>query len=252
MTAALVEDSTPSHEQDAPSTATDAAAASSPEPDAASPEAAPSEPEAATADAAQRPEPRRVREPLSPEDFRAQLEPLIPQVRAFARFLCQRDRAAADDLAQEALLRAWQARNSYEPGTQLRAWIFVILRNLFYSDRRRAWRSVAYDETAAERTLQTKSVQSELLELDDVRRAMAMLPDDQREALILVTAGGLSYEEAAHICQCAVGTIKSRVNRGRRALAQVLETHNVPPRDAPAEKALGTLIDDARRIASDR
>jgi len=199
-----------------------------------------------------KPGPRRVRDPLSPEAFRAELEPIIPQVRAFARFLCQSDRAAADDLAQEALLRAWQARASFEPGTQLRAWLFVIVRNLFYSDRRRAWRSVAYDETAAERTLQTKSVQSELLELDDVRRALALLPEDQREALILVTAGGFSYEEAAHICQCAVGTIKSRVNRGRRALAQVLETQNVPPRDAPADKALGSLLDDARRIATDR
>lgn len=203
-------------------------------------------------DAGGKPGPRRVREPLSPEAFRGELEPLIPQVRAFARFLCQSDRAAADDLAQEALLRAWQARASYEPGTQLRAWLFVIVRNLFYSDRRRAWRSVAYDETAAERTLQTKSVQAELLELDDVRRALALLPDDQREALVLVTAGGLSYEEAAQICGCAVGTIKSRVNRGRRALAQVLETQNVPPRDAPAENALGQLLDDARRIASDR
>jgi len=208
--------------------------------------------EAAPAARPGKPEPRRVREPLSPEAFRGELEPLIPQVRAFARFLCQSDRAAADDLAQEALLRAWQARASYEPGTQLRAWLFVIVRNLFYSDRRRAWRSVAYDETAAERTLQTKSVQAELLELDDVRRALALLPDDQREALVLVTAGGLSYEEAAQICACAVGTIKSRVNRGRRALAQILETQSLPPRDAPAENALGQLVDDARRIASER
>lgn len=208
--------------------------------------------EAETTPARTRPGPRRVTNPLSPEAFRSELEPLIPQVRAFARFLCQSDRAAADDLAQEALLRAWQARASFEPGTQLRAWLFVIVRNLFYSDRRRAWRNVAYDETAAERTLQTKSVQAELMELDDVRRALALLPDDQREALILVTAGGLSYDEAAHICGCAVGTIKSRVNRGRRALAQILETQTVPPRDAPAENALGSLIDDARRIAAER
>ena len=220
--------------------------------DAAPAATAPAENGAAeeTAASTTRPGPRRVRDPLSPEAFRAELEPLIPQVRAFARFLCQSDRAGADDLAQEALLRAWQARASFEPGTQLRAWLFVILRNLFYSDRRRAWRNVAYDETAAERTLQTKSIQAELLELDDVRRALALLPDDQREALILVTAGGLSYDEAAHICGCAVGTIKSRVNRGRRALAQILETQDVPARDAPAENALGALIDDARRIAA--
>ncbi len=199
-----------------------------------------------------RPDPRRVREPLSAEAFKAELTPLIPQVRAFARFLCQSDRAAADDLAQEALMRAWQARASFEPGTQIRAWLFVIVRNLFYSDRRRAWRTVAFDETAAERTLQTKGAQGDTMELDDVRRALQMVPDDQREALVLVSAGGLSYEEAAHICQCAVGTIKSRVNRGRKALLEALESKKVPPRDSPAEQALNALLDDARRLASER
>ena len=120
---------------------------------------------------------------LNDADFKKELEALIPQVRAFARFLCQSDRARADDLAQEGLLRAWQARASYTPGTQMRAWIYVITRNLFYSERRRAWRSVAYDETAAERTLKTEAAQGDQLDLDDVRRALATLPDDQREAL---------------------------------------------------------------------
>lgn len=189
---------------------------------------------------------------LSAEAFRNELEPLIPQVRAFARFLCQSDRARADDLTQEGLLRAWQARDSFTPGTQMRAWLFVIVRNLFYSDRRRAWRSVAYDETAAERTLQTKAVQNEQLELDDVRRALTLVPDDQREALILVSAGGLSYEEAAQICGCAVGTIKSRVNRGRKALVAVLQTTGVPARGQPSEHAFSALIEDAKRLATER
>jgi RNA polymerase sigma-70 factor (ECF subfamily) len=199
-------------------------------------------------DAVSDPAPERPR--LSAEDFRVELEPLIPQVRAFARFLCQSERARADDLAQEALMRAWQARDSFAPGTQMRAWLFVIVRNLFYSERRRAWRVVAYDETAAERTLQTNAVQNEQLELDDVRRALALVPDDQREAMVLVSAGGLSYEEAANICGCAVGTIKSRVNRGRKALALVLETTGVPGRDAPAELAIATLISQARQAAA--
>jgi RNA polymerase sigma-70 factor, ECF subfamily len=197
-------------------------------------------------------EERQERPRLSAEAFKRELEPLIPQVRAFARFLCQSDRSRADDLAQEALMRAWQARESFAPGTQMRAWLFVIVRNLFYSERRRAWRVVAYDETAAERTLQTKAVQNEQLELDDVRRALALVPDDQREALILVSAGGLSYEDAAGICGCAVGTIKSRVNRGRKALTLALESTIVPNRDTPAEMAIASLLNDARRVANER
>ncbi|MDZ4777241.1 MAG: sigma-70 family RNA polymerase sigma factor [Alphaproteobacteria bacterium] len=189
---------------------------------------------------------------LSDADFKKELEALIPQIRAFARFLCQSDRARADDLAQEGLLRAWQARASFTPGTQMRAWIFVITRNLFYSERRRAWRSVAYDETAAERTLKTEAVQGDQMDLDDVRRALATLPDDQREALILVSAGGLSYEEAATVCGCAVGTIKSRVNRGRKALLAKLESTGMPARDLPADHALATLVADAKRVATDR
>lgn len=189
---------------------------------------------------------------LSDSEFKKELEALIPQIRAFSRFLCQSDRARADDLAQEGLMRAWQARASFTPGTQMRAWIFVITRNLFYSERRRAWRSVAYDETAAERTLRTEAVQGDQLDLDDVRRAMATLPDDQREALILVSAGGLSYEEAATVCQCAVGTIKSRVNRGRKALVLKLESTGMPARDLPADHALASLVADAKRVATDR
>jgi len=189
---------------------------------------------------------------LSDAEFKKELEALIPQIRAFARFLCQSDRARADDLAQEGLMRAWQARASFTPGTQMRAWIFVITRNLFYSERRRAWRSVAYDETAAERTLRTEAVQGDQMDLDDVRRALATLPDDQREALILVSAGGLSYEEAATVCQCAVGTIKSRVNRGRKALMSKLESTGMPARDLPADHALASLVADAKRVATDR
>jgi RNA polymerase sigma-70 factor (ECF subfamily) len=111
---------------------------------------------------------------------------------------------------------------------------------------------VAYDETAAERTLKTEAVQGDQMDLDDVRRALSTLPDDQREALILVSAGGLSYEEAATVCGCAVGTIKSRVNRGRKALLFKLESTGMPARDLPADHALASLVADAKRVATDR
>lgn len=190
-------------------------------------------------------------DPAQLNAFKQELLQLIPQIRAFARFLCQGDRAGADDLAQEALARAWQARDRFEPGSQMRAWLFVIVRNLYYSDRRKAWRSVAWDAHAAERTLQQREDQGENLDLDDVRRAMHVLADDQRDALILVTAGGLSYEEAAQVCGCAVGTIKSRVNRARKALLEAMETGRLPPRDAPANDALSHLVENARRLAAD-
>ena len=182
--------------------------------------------------------------------FRSELVGLIPQVRAFARFLCMGDRAAADDLSQEALAKAWQARASYQPGTQLRAWLFTIVRNVHISAKRRAWRSVAWDDDLAERRLHQSDTQHEPIELDEVRRAMKLLPEEQREALVLVTAGGLSYEEAAAICGCAVGTIKSRTNRARAALVQIMEKGRPPAPTQPAGEALDTIVDDASRITS--
>ncbi|HVY03117.1 MAG TPA: sigma-70 family RNA polymerase sigma factor [Caulobacterales bacterium] len=184
--------------------------------------------------------------------FKQEMTALLPQVRAFARFLCRGDRAAADDLAQDALMRAWAARASFQPGSQMRAWLFVIVRNVFYSDRRKAWRSVALDQEAAERTLKAEGGQPGVMDLDDVRRSLNLLPEDQREALVLVTAGGLSYEEAAEVCGCAVGTIKSRVNRARKALLDIVDSGAAPPRDTPADDALERLVEDARRLAADR
>src|SRR5262245_25571369 len=113
--------------------------------------------------------------------FKQEMTSLLPQVRAFARFLCRGDRAAADDLAQDALMRAWAARASFQPGSQMRAWLFVIVRNVFYSDRRKAWRSVALDQEAAERTLKAEGGQPGVMDLDDVRRALNLLPEDQRD-----------------------------------------------------------------------
>ena len=158
---------------------------------------------------------------VSAQDFRGDLEALIPFLRGFARSLC-RNIVLADDLAQDALTKAWKCRESYALGTNLKAWLFTILRNEFYSNGRRAWRQVPWDQGAAERRYVDHS-QLVTLELSDTVRALHQLQPVYREALILIAAGGFSYGEAAEICQCAVGTVKSRVSRARRQLALILD-----------------------------
>jgi RNA polymerase sigma-70 factor, ECF subfamily len=167
--------------------------------------------------------------------FKADLLDLIPFLRAFARSLCG-NQEMADDLAQETLVKAWQARNMFAPGTNLKAWLFTILRNQFYSDRRRAWRQAPWDQDAAERIPGSTAEQSWAAELSDTTRALSQLSDEQREALILVGAGGFSYEDAAAICHCAVGTVKSRVARARKSLLSILEGDDpLPAAQQPAE-----------------
>jgi len=168
------------------------------------------------------------------DDFREKLIELIPFLRAFARTLCGH-RDEADDLCQEALAKAWQSRGTFEPGTNLKAWLFMILRNQFYSEKRRAWRQKPWDEATAEQSLVTSGTQHASMALSDVSRAMRLLPNEQREALILVGAGGFAYEEAAKICGCALGTIKSRVARARRTLEGVMNGSGAQPsNDRPA------------------
>jgi len=162
------------------------------------------------------------RVPLEDSAFKIELTGLIPHLRAFARSLCGNP-TLADDLAQEAMLKAWKSRQSYEPGTNMKAWAFTILRNLYYSEKRRSWRGQHLDPEIAEATLVANDNPSAHIDLLALRNALNHLPDDQREALILVGAGGLSYEEAAEICACAVGTVKSRVSRARKAVAAILE-----------------------------
>src|SRR5690349_7658295 len=145
----------------------------------------------------------------------------VPSLRAFAISLCGNvDRA--DDLVQETLLRAWANLNSFEPGTNMSAWLFTILRNLFRSEYRKRRREVADGDGSYAQTLKTQPEQASRVEFEEFRTALAKLPQDQREALVLVGASGFSYEEAAGICGCAVGTIKSRVNRARSKLAALL------------------------------
>ena len=163
-------------------------------------------------------------EQLTDADFKQKLAELIPHLRAFARSLCG-DATLADDLAQDAMLKAWNARHSFQAGTNMKAWAFTILRNVFYSEKRRSWRRTPLDPEVAEATLVANSNPSDSLDLLAMRNALGKLPMDQREALILVGAGGMAYEEAAEICGVAVGTIKSRVSRARRAVAEILDSN---------------------------
>ena len=149
----------------------------------------------------------------------------VPSLRAFAISLSGNgDRA--DDLVQETLLRALANIDSFQPGSNLPAWLFTILRNLFRSDYRKRRREVEDADGNYAKTLKTQPAQSAHLEFEEFRVALDKLPQDQREALILVGASGFSYEDAAAICGCAVGTIKSRVNRARTRLASLLNIEN--------------------------
>jgi RNA polymerase sigma-70 factor (ECF subfamily) len=179
--------------------------------------------------------------------FQAALVELMPQMRAFARSLTG-DASLADDLAQDAVLKAWNARASFEIGTNMKAWTFMILRNQFYSDKRRSWRSQPLDQEVAERTLVASDNPLATLELADARRAMMQLSEDQREALILIGAAGLSYEEAAEICGCAIGTVKSRVSRARDSLQAILAGGDLDDADIPASDAFAALQAEATRL----
>ncbi|MGE0652897.1 MAG: sigma-70 family RNA polymerase sigma factor [Alphaproteobacteria bacterium] len=166
---------------------------------------------------------------MNEDDFRSELESLIPQLRAFARSLCGR-RDMADDLVQDTLLKAWSARGSFRAGTTMRAWTFIILRNVFLSRMRRARFKGEWNEESAEQHLAAPAAQEKQLQLSDLQRALMCLPPPQRVALILVGAGGLAYEEVATICGCAVGTVKSRVARARAAVEKRLADGTCPAR----------------------
>ena len=145
----------------------------------------------------------------------------IPSLRAFAVSLSgQMDRA--DDLVQETLVKAWRNLGSFTEGTNMRAWLFTILRNVYISDIRRRRREVQDSDGAFAEGVAVAPQQNGHMDLVDFKKALLELPDEQREALILIGAAEFSYEEAAEISGCAVGTVKSRVNRARNALARRL------------------------------
>src|SRR5260221_5367665 len=185
------------------------------------------------------------------EAFRRELVGLIPHLRAFARTLAG-EPAAADDLAQDAMMKAWDARASFEMGTNMKAWTFMILRNQFYSEKRRSWRQTQLDQEAAERTLVAIDDPAAPVALDELRQGLAMLSAEQREALVLVGAGGFAYEEAAEICNCAVGTVKSRVSRARRTLQAILESGQYRRDGRAAGEAMGSILAHAERLSGKR
>lgn len=156
-----------------------------------------------------------------PELIQKQLVALLPNLRAFANSLC-RNSDQADDLVQQTLLKAWDKLDSFNAGTNLKAWLFAILRNTFLSELRRK-KFEADDPTGdLQLSLSSRGGQHGHMDLMDFSDAFERLPVDQREALILVGAEGLSYDEAALVCGCAIGTIKSRINRGRTKLCELM------------------------------
>ena len=167
----------------------------------------------------------------------------IPNLRAFAVSLCGNpDRA--DDLVQETLMKAWSHLGSFVEGTSMPAWLFTILRNIYYSEYRKRRREVSDSEGTIAARLATAPAQNGHMDFLDFRDALQKLPPDQREALVLIGASGLSYEEAAGICHCAVGTMKSRVNRARNRLIELLSITSSSDfaSDANWQTGLDTLI----------
>ena len=157
----------------------------------------------------------------SPVDPRDEILDHLPSLRAFAMSLT-RNSAQADDLVQDSIEKAWKNMDKFQPGSNMRAWLFTILRNTFYSHRRKARREVPDVDGILAESLSEKPEHDGRLAMKDFEKAFAHLPDEQREALILVGASGFSYEEAADMCGVAVGTIKSRINRGRNRLSELL------------------------------
>jgi RNA polymerase sigma-70 factor (ECF subfamily) len=154
--------------------------------------------------------------------LRDDLVKAIPSLRAFAISLCH-NRTEADDLVQETLIRAWNNLSNFQEGTNLKAWLFTILRNNFYNGLRRQKHQNEYARTMDTSQFVVQASQDKTLEFGDVMRGLAHLPPDQREALILVTVENMSYEEVAVICDCPIGTVKSRVNRARARLEALME-----------------------------
>jgi RNA polymerase sigma-70 factor (ECF subfamily) len=154
--------------------------------------------------------------------FSKQLLAIIPSLQIFACQLC-RNRDQADDLVQETLTRAWGARDSFTQGTNFRAWMRIILRHHFYTTISKNSRITYWDAEAAERILVQEPMQHSALHMADIENAISQLPAEQRKMLLLVCADGASYEEAAAISGCAMGTVKSRLARGRHALANIFD-----------------------------
>ena len=165
----------------------------------------------------------------------------LPALRAFALSLT-RESASADDLVQDTIVKAWTNMDKFQAGTNLRAWLFTILRNTFYSARRKTRREVSDTDGIYAARQATKPEHDGRLAMRDFRAAFQHLPDEQREALILVGASGFSYEEAADMTGVAVGTVKSRANRGRRRLGELLNLSKGEEMDMTDQATLAVMV----------
>ncbi len=164
-------------------------------------------------------------------NFRNQLVELLPELRAFARFLSKRQ-DTADDLVQDVVVKALHNQHQFVPGTNMKSWLFTILRNHFYGELRKLKSHINYQNFAFTQPTSTNPEQESKIEFHDFQNIFLKLCDAHREALVLVGGSGFSYEEAAEICNCAVGTMKSRVSRARAELNRMMNGEN------NAEKAL--------------
>ena len=162
---------------------------------------------------------------MTSSDPRDELVEHLPAMRAFAISLT-RNAAIADDMVQDTVVKAWSNIHRFQAGTNMRAWLFTILRNTYYSDRRKSRREVADVDGVITENIAEKPAHDGHMQMADFRRALEKLSDEQREALLLVGASGFSYEEAADMCGVAVGTIKSRINRARKHLAELMGHHD--------------------------
>ena len=144
-------------------------------------------------------------------------------------------------MVQDTVVKAWTNMDKFKRDTNLRAWLFTILRNTYYSSRRKLNREVADVDGAFTGSLSVKPDHDGRMQLADFRKAFETLPDEQREALILVGASGFSYEEAAGMCGVAVGTIKSRANRGRARLAELLQLGENEPMELTDQATMAVV-----------
>ncbi|WP_298844705.1 RNA polymerase sigma factor [uncultured Roseobacter sp.] len=177
---------------------------------------------------------------MSSPDPRDELVEHLPAMRAFAISLT-RNGATADDMVQDTVVKAWTNIDKFEQGTNMRAWLFTILRNTYYSSRRKARREVADVDGVHTDALAEKPAHDGRLQMTDFRDAFAQLSDEQREALLLVGASGFSYEDAAEMCGVAVGTIKSRTNRARQRLAELMHLDDDDRLELTDEATLSVL-----------
>jgi RNA polymerase sigma-70 factor (ECF subfamily) len=196
------------------------------------------------------PPPPRVPTALSDQDFKQQLTAAMPLLRAYARSLSG-NADLADDLLQDTMLKAWRARHRFIAGTNMRAWTHVILRNAFYSHARRLRFRGEWDPVAADLILAVPASQESHIALIDLQRAMMQLPIEQREAIMMMGAGGMSCDEVAAICDCATGTVKSRAARGRVTLRVLLEGGQLQQRRAAAPASDIPVFDQIMRAAHD-